>query len=165
MSIFTNEQAFILVLFVFQLLNHSHETLTLLGAGHSTFTVGGGAMAPLPPPRWLRPCFRESIAIPPVNTLLIETHVMEWWNRLADPVSLPITIFLQVFTIWVSSLVSLIRVLKGSQELCKRIYNNNYLQLAVTILYLYSYISRKCSHDTSYVACSVLHERTPSNWH
>ena len=31
MSIFTHEQAFIFVLFVFQLLKHSHETLALLG--------------------------------------------------------------------------------------------------------------------------------------
>ena len=48
MSIFTNKQAFISVLFVFQLLNYSDETSTLLGGGHSTFTGGGDA--PFAPP-------------------------------------------------------------------------------------------------------------------
>ena len=47
MSIFTNEQAFIFVLFVFQLLNHSDETSTLLGG---TAPLLGGAMTPSPPP-------------------------------------------------------------------------------------------------------------------
>ena len=48
MSIFTNEQEFLFVCFVFRLLNYSDETPTLLGGGHSTFT-GGRAMPPLPP--------------------------------------------------------------------------------------------------------------------
>ena len=42
MSIFINEQRFIFVLFVFQLLNHSDEQPSQLGGRHSTFTGGGG---------------------------------------------------------------------------------------------------------------------------
>ena len=49
MSIIINEQTFIFVLFVFQLLNHSDESSTLLGGGgHSTFT--GGQFPLCPPP-------------------------------------------------------------------------------------------------------------------
>ena len=48
MSIFINEQAFIFVLFVFQLLNHSDETSTILG-GHSIFTGWDNAPFAAPP--------------------------------------------------------------------------------------------------------------------
>ena len=48
MSIFINEQAFIFVLFVFQLLNHSDETFTLLG-GTAPLLGGNASCAPPPP--------------------------------------------------------------------------------------------------------------------
>ena len=48
MLIFNNKQTFIFVLFVFQLLKHSDEPLTLRGWGHSTFTGGGRPFVPPP---------------------------------------------------------------------------------------------------------------------
>ena len=48
MSIFTNEQAFISEIFVFQLLNHSDESLTQLGGGTAPL-LKGGARTPVPP--------------------------------------------------------------------------------------------------------------------
>ena len=48
MSIFTNEQAFKFVLFVFQLLNNSDETLTLLGEGAQHLYWGECPLCPPP---------------------------------------------------------------------------------------------------------------------